>query len=749
MSELRPSAPAPIFRAIPAELQARRQWVVWHYELDAKGKWTKVPYNPRTTRKAASTRPSSWASFHEAKAAYLANPVAWAGIGYMFSADDPYVGGDIDHCITDGMLNKDASVLLPLTYAEVSPSGAGIKFIARATGDYGRKTKRGELYSSKRFFTITGNVLPGHEAITGCQAAIEAFAAVLSTSTSTKAITSGKASGGSRAELVKTIPESEWQAARQLALTQSDKLMRRLRAAAREGTQLDLLLAGDYASFHKKWLFVELYRADGSLDASMVRAVAANGIKTRGFTFPEYVMLMSQLYAAQALTKWGTKQAWREELVALWHKAPEPKRVFTPGASYLVPIKKPRVDDVIENPRGRGRPSHAPEVERFYLFLREHITSDAAVKIGDLADVYGIHRRTVSTYLNELRAENRIATRRLARGRGVIIAFDDMIEIAASESSVSPTTTPEIDAAPAPHEETRDSVCVSSVAAEADRISGDPIEPPAAPKRPTPAPLSLETLVREFFDAYPDVRPSRRQVGVYVMANAGRLVDTAINRVPLAGVMSTGKPRQRERFVNGPLEAIYTQALKRRRYARQDAQEAAKARKLPWRQLQQKARSLATQAASIYALLRTGQKLPDVLNYELDGKVYKTKVPCVLTLGYAGQLKHRAGIYAAEEQRRIDAGETPDLLAGRGATVEEVLTLAEIEPLRRVMNAKAAKRARSQRTMHTHENKSSLPQLDLSIPIVPAVPIEQAAALPSAASLITALKARKLQEARI
>jgi primase-polymerase (primpol)-like protein len=44
---------------------------------------------------------------------------------------------------------------LPPTYAEISPSGNGIKFIARASGEYGRKTARGEIYSRRRFFMTT------------------------------------------------------------------------------------------------------------------------------------------------------------------------------------------------------------------------------------------------------------------------------------------------------------------------------------------------------------------------------------------------------------------------------------------------------------------------------------------------------------------------------------------------------------------------------------------------------------------
>lgn len=199
--QTRPVALIPNFDGIPAELQARPQWTCWRYELDKRGKWTKVPYIPGAVYGASHSKPSTWRSFAAAVACYRERPDFFDGIEYCFSKDDPYVGGDQDHDLSTDRI--------PPTYAEISPSGEGIKFIARAAGTYGRKTKRGELYSSKRFFTITGNVLPGHEVITACQEAVEAFAASLGTA-STKAITEGTAGGGSRTELAAQIPASEW-----------------------------------------------------------------------------------------------------------------------------------------------------------------------------------------------------------------------------------------------------------------------------------------------------------------------------------------------------------------------------------------------------------------------------------------------------------------------------------------------------------------------------------------------------------
>jgi hypothetical protein len=85
-----PATLAPIYHQIPAELQARKQWVVWAWALDANGKWTKEPDNPRTGGKAKTNASRTWGTFEQAKAAYLENPIGLAGIGYVFSKNDPY-----------------------------------------------------------------------------------------------------------------------------------------------------------------------------------------------------------------------------------------------------------------------------------------------------------------------------------------------------------------------------------------------------------------------------------------------------------------------------------------------------------------------------------------------------------------------------------------------------------------------------------------------------------------------------------
>lgn len=154
---------APQFDAIAPSMRARPQWICWKLEIPKdQTDFTKVPYNPRTEGKAISTIPSTWGSFGIAQRVYQRG--GYTGIGYMFSADDPFVFVDLDHCrdADTGVLTEDAARIVRdfATYTEVSPSGTGLHLFCRGeiTGDW---HKRGgvEIYADKRFSTITGAVL--------------------------------------------------------------------------------------------------------------------------------------------------------------------------------------------------------------------------------------------------------------------------------------------------------------------------------------------------------------------------------------------------------------------------------------------------------------------------------------------------------------------------------------------------------------------------------------------------------------
>ena len=82
------------FGNIPVEMQKRNQWVTWKW-VDRKGKRTKPLYNARTGKLAKANDPSTWATFLAAMKAVRRGD--FDGLGFVFSADDPYAGVAVDH----------------------------------------------------------------------------------------------------------------------------------------------------------------------------------------------------------------------------------------------------------------------------------------------------------------------------------------------------------------------------------------------------------------------------------------------------------------------------------------------------------------------------------------------------------------------------------------------------------------------------------------------------------------------------
>ena len=162
-----------------ADLAVRLIWVGWRQET-RNGQLTKVPYDPKTGRQAASNDAATWATHDLAQ--------RWAethrgdGVGIMLCQVEggaSLAGIDLDTC-----RNPESGDFAPwaqeiidrfTTYAEISPSGTGAKlFFTVADGDlaavktlldgnYGRTFKNGsgdhppaiEIYCGRRFFTVT------------------------------------------------------------------------------------------------------------------------------------------------------------------------------------------------------------------------------------------------------------------------------------------------------------------------------------------------------------------------------------------------------------------------------------------------------------------------------------------------------------------------------------------------------------------------------------------------------------------
>jgi hypothetical protein len=152
-------------RAVPAieELAQLDQWVFWKY-VTRKGKRDKPPFNPHTGRMASHSNPADWGRYAQAR-------VAGDGrVGFVFHETDPYCGIDLDGCRDHqtGAIEDWAQRIIDLahSYSEISPSDTGVKIFVRgklpgvllhSLGEH----KGIEVYSTARYFTVTGNHLPG------------------------------------------------------------------------------------------------------------------------------------------------------------------------------------------------------------------------------------------------------------------------------------------------------------------------------------------------------------------------------------------------------------------------------------------------------------------------------------------------------------------------------------------------------------------------------------------------------------
>lgn len=153
---------------VPACLRERRQWVCWRYE-QRNGKQTKVPVDPHSGAMASPTDPTMWGTFEHAIAACAGAP-GLAGVGFVFAADDPFAGVDLDDCRDpkSGELRPWAQKVVNFldSYTEASPSGTGVKVFLRGTkpGKRCRKAHEGgeiEVYDRGRYFAVTGRHVPG------------------------------------------------------------------------------------------------------------------------------------------------------------------------------------------------------------------------------------------------------------------------------------------------------------------------------------------------------------------------------------------------------------------------------------------------------------------------------------------------------------------------------------------------------------------------------------------------------------
>lgn len=161
------------FAAIPLELRQRRQWVVWravvHKNKEGVTGIAKHPFRGDDPSVPADVSyPHTWVSFEEAVACYLRHSSVVSGIGYVLTAEDPYIVFDIDdpkrkprlvQGYRDEFLRRIGHVN---TLVMQSPSGEGfhVWMRGRMSSDSRELAELGaEVYQSRRFMTVTGQVV--------------------------------------------------------------------------------------------------------------------------------------------------------------------------------------------------------------------------------------------------------------------------------------------------------------------------------------------------------------------------------------------------------------------------------------------------------------------------------------------------------------------------------------------------------------------------------------------------------------
>ena len=172
------AASPPQWDNLPAACKELRHWVLWKTAM-RDGRLTKVPIRADSGLNAESDDLTTWTTFDKVREAFEKGRGGALGVGFVFARSSEISGVDLDHCRDPATGEIDAWAKTYLdrlnSYTEISPSGAGLHVLVKGSipvtgADGGRQKKlKGEgyrpdsaieMYSAKRFFTMTGNILP-------------------------------------------------------------------------------------------------------------------------------------------------------------------------------------------------------------------------------------------------------------------------------------------------------------------------------------------------------------------------------------------------------------------------------------------------------------------------------------------------------------------------------------------------------------------------------------------------------------
>ena len=161
------SGPRFIPKRAPAAMRDLAAWVVWRLEPNGTGKPRKVPYYAngakRTGRQGGPADRAALVTFAEALAAAEAG--GYSGVGFAHLPGQGVLGLDFDHCVANGAINPEVAALVAGTYAEISPSGTGVRAYLLGSLDNAKSAATAEHYGAEcftdaGFTTFTGRALP-------------------------------------------------------------------------------------------------------------------------------------------------------------------------------------------------------------------------------------------------------------------------------------------------------------------------------------------------------------------------------------------------------------------------------------------------------------------------------------------------------------------------------------------------------------------------------------------------------------
>ena len=153
---------------IPEELRLVPSWLCWRYHwVPPQGRWSKLPISPASRQAMDCDKGEGLAPFDAAMAAYEALRLApeasrLDGVGLALRGTG-FVALDLDHCVDEAGTPADHAIEMVRvfkSYAELSPSGRGLRIMLRGQLPPGRRKIRQPFaveFFDANYVTLTGS----------------------------------------------------------------------------------------------------------------------------------------------------------------------------------------------------------------------------------------------------------------------------------------------------------------------------------------------------------------------------------------------------------------------------------------------------------------------------------------------------------------------------------------------------------------------------------------------------------------